>query len=188
MTGPRDHSHPGAHGVDVDNDRAMAGTPEMSALQVLMNRAVMTHPRMSGMPAAVDQGTTLDEIANRDARQRQVRLAQLGLEGVTDHEAIMARLAQELGQPLDVVRGYVEDDVRQYLEYHDLAKFAWRSNLNEVEFDLHMVGMAGTIYHDLVAVANALSLSMAEALVLVRSLIATDTPRTEGRTRKPEKS
>lgn len=188
MTGPRNHSHPGAHGVNVDNDRAMAGTTEMSALQVLMNRVVMTHPRMSGMPAVVDQGTTLDEIARRDARQRQIRLEQLGLEGVTDHETIMARLAEELSQPLDVVRRYVEDDVRQYLEYHDFAKFEWRNNLSEVEFDMHMVGMAGTIYHNLVAVANALSLSMAEALVLVRSLVATDVSRSEDRKRKPEKS
>jgi signal transduction histidine kinase len=188
MTVPQDHSHPGSHGVDLDKDRAMSGSTDIGTLYVLMHRAVMSHPRMSGMPPVVDQDTALDVIARRDAANRQKRLKELGLEGVTDHETILARLAEELHQPVEAVRGYVQENVQQYLAHHDFAKFEWRSALNEVEFDQHMIGIVSTQHHNLVAVANALSLTMAETLVLVRSLIVTDVARLEGKKPKPDES
>jgi len=175
MTRPQGHGHPGAHGVAVDIERAAAGKRTIADIYLLMHCAIMTHPRMSGMPTVTYQVSELDDIAGRDARIRQECLDALGItpEAATNHEEMVLRLAGHLGITVQDARDFVEEDVRLYLEYRDFAKLEW-SKIKGLTFDIHMIGIVTTARHNLVALANALSLSMPEMLVLVRSLVAID--------------
>jgi|GEM_PF-5245405 len=190
-----DHGHPGAHGVEVDKNRATSESNTIGVLYLLMHLAVTTHPRMNGARATAPYSGPLDGMADRDAHQRLAGLAQLGMQTASDHDAIVARLTALLRMTEEDTRGFVEDDVEQYFAYIEAAKQEWAA-LAHFDFDPHMIGIVSTSpeYHNLVAVANALNLSMAEALVWVRNLMAAtvarpteDRPTTEQQRRIAER-
>lgn len=178
--------HPGRNGVLVDE--SLTRRDVIGEEHLVTHLAVMTDPRMSNMPSVAHEDTDLDRLAQHVASLRQNGLADRGItdEEARDHERLLVRLAGLMYSGVDAAREYIDTLVRQYLTYHDSAKWEW-GRIADLTFDEGQIWRTITTEHNLAAVANALGLSMAETLVLMRTLVAADQHILNRRT-DPEKS